>query len=157
MAHEARASLAGAQRLVIAREGASNSGAKQTRMAKVLLLQFDTDPACAERRDILAKTGLAVVEAEPRWPTFFDVVTAQRPDVIVIAASLIPSHAYEAARYLGDGFNTRNIPVLLVDVAPRDRASASSSAPQATIIDRGGLAASVSNAITSSSVPPAKR
>jgi PleD family two-component response regulator len=113
------------------------------RMPKVLLLQFDTDPACAQRRAALAGTGATVVEAEPRWPTFFDVVTAERPDVIVIAASLIPSHAYEAARYLGDGFNTRNIPVLLVDVAHKDEVKAKRSAPQATIVDRADLSAAV--------------
>jgi len=116
-------------------------------MAKVLLLQFDTDPARAERRTILESTGMAVVEAEPRWPTFFDVVTAQRPDIIVIAASTIPTHAFEAARYLGDGFNTRNIPVLLVDVNPKDHARAQTSAPQAKIVDRAALAGAVKEAL----------
>ena len=112
-------------------------------MPKVLLLQFDSDPARAERRTNLASTGMTVVEAEPRWPTFFDVVTAQRPDVIVIAASTIPSHAFEAARYLGDGFNTRNIPVLLVDVNPKDYNRAQTSAPQAKIVERSVLADAV--------------
>ena len=112
-------------------------------MPKVLLFQFDTDPARAERRTILASTGMTVVEAEPRWPTFFDVVTAQRPDVIVIAASTIPSHAFEAARYLGDGFNTRNIPVLLVDVNPKDYNRAQTSAPQAKIVEGSVLADAV--------------
>lgn len=114
-------------------------------MAKVLLLQFDTDPACAERRGILEKTGMTVVESEPRWPTFFDVVTAERPDVIVIAASLIPSHAFEAARYLGEGFNTRDIPVFLVDVSPKDLAMAKKSAPQARIVERKDLLAAVAS------------
>jgi len=112
-------------------------------MPKVLLLQFDTDPACAQRRAALAATGVTLVEAEPRWPTFFDAVTAERPDVIVIAASRIPSHAYEAARYLGEGFNTRNIPVLLVDVVRKDEAAACRSAPQAAIVDRADLVAAV--------------
>jgi len=116
-------------------------------MPKVLLLQFDTDPACAQRRAALAATGVTLVEAEPRWPTFFDVVTAERPDVIVIAASLIPSHAYEAARYLGEGFNTRNIPVLLVDVVRKDAAKASRSAPLAAIVDRAELVAAVERAL----------
>ncbi len=116
-------------------------------MAKVLLLQFDTDPACAQRRSLLAQTKTQVFEAEPQWPIFFDAVTAQRPDLIVIAASKIPSHAYEAARYLGDGFNTRNIPVLLVDVAQRDVAKARESAPQAKIVDRDGLVATVEQAL----------
>ena len=116
-------------------------------MPKVLLLQFDTDPARAERRTILESTGMTVVEAEPQWPTFFDVVTAQRPDVIVIAASTIPSHAFEAARYLGEGFNTRNIPVLLVDVNPKDVAPARTSAPQAKIVERSALAFAVKEAL----------
>jgi PleD family two-component response regulator len=116
-------------------------------MPKVLLLQFDTDPARADRRTILQSTGMRVVESEPRWPTFFDVVTAQRPDIIVIAASTIPSHAFEAARYLGDGFNTRNIPVLLVDVDPKDRARAQAPAPQAKIIERSALADAVKEAL----------
>ena len=112
-------------------------------MAKVLLLQFDTDPACAQRRTALAATAATLVEAEPRWPTFFDVVTAERPDVIVIAASRIPSHAYEAARYLGEGFNTRDIPVVLVDVARKDEPKARRSAPQATIVDNDDMVAAV--------------
>ena len=90
---------------------------------------------------------MTVVVAEPRWPTFFDVVTAQRPDVIVIAASVIPSHAFEAARYLGDGFNTRDIPVLLVDVDPKNNALAKASAPQAKIVDRAALANAVKEAL----------
>jgi len=125
------------------------------RMPKVLLLQFDTDPACSERRAAVAATGVTVVEAEPRWPTFFDVVTAQRPDAIVIAASRIPSHAYEAARYLGEGFNTRNIPVLLVDVQRKERQTAQSSAPEATIIESGDLRAAVERA-TSPAIRSAK-
>lgn len=106
---------------------------------KVLLLQFKTDPACAERRDALAKTGALVDEAEPRWPVFFDALSANRPDVIVIAASTIPSHGIEAARYLGDGFNTRDFPVYLLDVAPKDQAKAKQSAPRAHLIDTAGL------------------
>ena len=116
-------------------------------MPKLLLLQFDTDPACAERRAELEKTAAQVVEAEPRWPTFFDAVNAQRPDIIVIAASTIPSHAFEAARYLGEGFNTRNTPVLLVDVAAKDRARAAASAPQATIVERAALADAAGDAL----------
>jgi hypothetical protein len=116
-------------------------------MPKVLLLQFDTDPACAERRAIVESTGMTLVEAEPRWPTFFDVVTAQRPDVIVIAASKIPSHAFEAARYLGEGFNTRNIPVLLVDVSTKDYARAQTSAPQAKIVERMALVTAIKEAL----------
>jgi hypothetical protein len=108
-------------------------------MAKVLLLQFDTDPDSAKRHEALQKTGASVSEAEPRWPTFFDAVTAKRPDIIVIAAGVIPSHAIEAARYLGDGFNTRDIPVYLVDVQPNDVALAKSSAPRAQIIDGTAL------------------
>ena len=103
-------------------------------MIKVLLLQFKTDPACAERRQALQETGATVVEAEPRWPVFFDAVDANRPDVVVIAASVIPSHAFEAARYLGEGFNTRDISVFLVDVAPHDLLKAQSSAPRAVIL-----------------------
>ena len=116
-------------------------------MPKVLLLQFDTDPACGARRDILAQSQMTVVEGEPRWPTFFDVVTAERPDVIVIAASRIPSHAYEAARYLGEGFNTRNIPVLLVDVARKDATKAKNAAPQAKIVERSALVDSIKAAL----------
>jgi hypothetical protein len=119
-----------------------------THMPKILLLQFDTDPACAERRGILESTGMTVVESEPRWPTFFDVVSAERPDVIVIAASRIPSHAYEAARYLGEGFNTRNIPVFLVDVVRKDLPRAKASAPAATVVERSGLARAVSGVLS---------
>ncbi|HXW50618.1 MAG TPA: hypothetical protein VEJ41_01405 [Candidatus Acidoferrales bacterium] len=106
---------------------------------KVLLLQFKTDPACAARRDILAKIGAVVTEAEPRWPVFFDALKANRPDVIVIGASTIPSHGIEAARYLGDGFNTRDIPVYLLDVAPKDRTKAQTSAPRAELVETAAL------------------
>jgi len=108
-------------------------------MIKVLLLQFSTDPACAQRRGMLQKAGVTVAEAEPAWPTFFEAVNTQRPDIIVIAASTIPSHAFEAARYLGEGFNTRDIPVILVDVAPKDLARAHESAPRAQIVERSAL------------------
>jgi hypothetical protein len=107
---------------------------------KLLLLQFKTDPACAERREALAKTGASVMEAEPRWPVFFDSLKANRPDVIVIAASTIPSHGIEAARYLGEGFNTRDIPVYLVDVAPKDQTKAMTSAPRAQFVQTSELA-----------------
>jgi PleD family two-component response regulator len=116
-------------------------------MAKVLLLQFDTDPACEQRRALLAQTTATIVEAEPRWPVFFDTVTAERPDLIVIAASKIASHAFEAARYLGDGFNTRDIPVILVDVGQKDLPKAKQSAPQAKIVDRGQLVSAALEAL----------
>lgn len=109
-------------------------------MTKALLLQFDTDPACAQRCEILQKSGVTLVEAEPRWPTFFDAVNEHQPDIIVIACSTIPSHAFEAARYLGEGFNTRDIPVILVDVEQKDLARAQESAPRARIVERSALA-----------------
>ena len=108
-----------------------------------MLLQFDTDPQCASRSAALAATGATIVVAEPRWPVFFDVVERERPDVIVIACGIIPQHAREAARYLGDGFNTRDIPVILVDVRPEDLAATKVSAPRATIVQRDDLAATV--------------
>lgn len=109
-------------------------------MAKVALLQFDTDPACAARRDLLAKTGAKVVEGEPRWPAFFDLVSREQPDAIVIACSVIPRHPREAARYLGDGFNTRDIPVYLVDVPPTAYNEFRASAPRATIVAMSDIA-----------------
>ena len=112
-------------------------------MPKVLLLQFDTDPDRLARREILEKTGFTLAVAEPRWPTFFDAVNREQPELIVIAANILPSHALEAARYLGDGFNTRNIPVLLVDVNPKDEMRARSSAPRARIVAREELAQAV--------------
>jgi hypothetical protein len=112
-------------------------------MAKVALLQFDTDPECAERRELLAMLGASLVVAEPRWPVFFDTIERERPDVIVIACSIIAQHAREAARYLGDGFNTRNIPVILVDVKPEDLNATKASAPSAAIVDRAQLASAV--------------
>lgn len=117
-------------------------------MPKVLLLQFATDPNCSARQEILQNLGVTLAVAEPRWPTFFDVVTAERPDVIVIAGSLFPTHAIEAARYLGDGFNTRNIPVVLVGVADKEAQRARSSAPRARIVDGAALAAAVRAALT---------
>lgn len=108
-------------------------------MPKILLLQFDTDPKAAERRHLLHWVDVPFIEAEPRWPTFFDVVSQQVPDLIVIACSRQPSHAFESARYLGEGFNTRNIPVLLVDVDRKDLERARSSAPRARIVESSEL------------------
>jgi fructose-1-phosphate kinase PfkB-like protein len=117
-------------------------------MAKLALLQFVTDPECANRRALLATLGMMMVEAEPRWPVFFDVIERERPDVIVIACGVIPQHAREAARYLGDGFNTRNIPVILVDVRPENLSATKASAPNAIIVDRPDLAAAVRAKLT---------
>ena len=117
-------------------------------MPKVLLLQFATDPDRAARQAILQNLGVTLAVAEPRWPTFFDVVAAERPDVIAIAGSLFPTHAIEAARYLGDGFNTRNIPVIVVDVADKNLERARRSAPRARIVDGAQLADAVRAALT---------
>lgn len=127
----------------IASNDRRGSGSNPYDMTKVLLLQFGTDPACGQRREILQKVGVSLAEAEPRWPTFFDAVNSQRPEIIIIAGSTIPSHAFEAARYLGEGFNTRDIPVLLVDVATKDLARARESAPRARIVEGSALGEAV--------------
>jgi hypothetical protein len=106
-------------------------------------MQFDTDPGCAEHRKLLGDLGATFVEAEPAWPTFFDTVTKERPDIIVISCGKLPSHGREAARYLKDGFNTRNIPVILTDVAPTDLEKTRASVPTAEIADRKSLVESV--------------
>jgi len=108
-------------------------------MAKVLLLQFDTDPDCAARREALSTLGASIVEAEPRWPTFFDVLRRERPDVVVISLGRIPSHGREAARYIKDGFNTRNLPVFLTDVPAKEIDKCRKSAPTAVIVERKDL------------------
>jgi hypothetical protein len=116
-------------------------------MAKLALLQFKTDPDCAARRDAVKGLSATMVEDEPRWPVFFDAIVRERPDAIVIACSILPQHAREAARYLGDGFNTRDIPVYLVDV-PRDEvARAHAAAPRATIVERGELASALARTL----------
>lgn len=112
-------------------------------MAKIVLLQFDTDPQCAQRRKVLSGLGATLVEAEPRWPVFFDAILRERPDLVVISCATIPQHGREAARYLGEGFNTRNIPVILVDVAAKDLAATRTSAPSATIVEMNALADAV--------------
>jgi hypothetical protein len=117
-------------------------------MAKIVLLQFETDPESAQRRKTLAGIGAEVVEDVPRWPTFFQTVERVRPDAVVIACGAIASHGREAARYLGDGFNTRNIPVVLVDVPAAEIAMTRESAPAASIVDRGGLAEAVRTRIS---------
>ena len=108
-------------------------------MARVVLLQFDSDPGCAERRERIATVDPDFAEAEPRWPTFFETLSAQRPDVVVISCGKLPSHGREAARYINEGFNTRNMVVLLTDVAPQDRARTHSAAPESTIVGRDRL------------------
>jgi len=110
-------------------------------MAKVALLQFDTDPACDARRAAVESLGATVVGGEPRWPAFFATIESERPDAIVIACTVLPRHAREAARYLGDGFNTRNIPVYLVDVPSSEYNEFRASAPRASIVDMRDLAA----------------
>ncbi|MBC5825315.1 MAG: hypothetical protein GIW99_07710 [Candidatus Eremiobacteraeota bacterium] len=113
-------------------------------MARVLLLQFDTDPKCVPIRTALEQVDAEIVEDEPRWPGFFQTVTRERPDTIIIACSKIPSHGREAARYLSEGFNTRNIPLILVGVADRDLVKTREYAPRAQIVTAGDLAAAVS-------------
>jgi hypothetical protein len=113
-------------------------------MAKIALLQFSTDPDGADRRAQLAGLGAQLVEDEPRWPAFFQTIERERPAVIVIACGIIAQHAREAARYLGDGFNTRNIPVILVDVAAKAMEATRKAAPNAAIVARADLAKTVS-------------
>ena len=117
-------------------------------MAKLVLLQFDTDPDCEARREILRGLGATIVEDEPRWPVFFDTVVQARPDAVIIAGSMLPEHAREAARYLGDGFNTRDIPVFLVDVPAKEVDETRAAAPRATILDRGSLAAALKKTVS---------
>ncbi len=119
-------------------------------MRNILLLQFRNDPDCAARRELLAQADLDVAEAEPRWPVFFGAVNARRPDAIVIACSRLPSHAFECARYLGDGFNTRDIPVLLVDVLDKDLMRARSSANRARMVARDEVEPAVRDVLSSS-------
>jgi hypothetical protein len=116
-------------------------------MAKLALLQFDTDPDCGARREALRGIEAIVVEDEPRWPAFFDTVARERPDVIAIACGTLSRHAREAARYLGDGFNTRNIPVFLVDVPAKEVDETKASAPRAMIVDRAELASALKKAL----------
>ena len=117
-------------------------------MAKILLLQFDSDPDCAVRRDLLSGLGATLVVDEPRWPTFFDTLNRERPDVIVISLAVIPSHGREAARYIKDGFNTRNIPVILTDVPAKEIDVVRKSAPTAVIVERSDLADAVYKQLT---------
>lgn len=116
-------------------------------MVKLALLQFDTDPACAARRAAVASLGATVVEGEPRWPAFFDLITAERPDVIVIACAMLARHAREAARYLGDGFNTRNIPVYLIDVPGAEYNEFRASAPRAIIVELSELSSALAKVV----------
>lgn len=108
-------------------------------MAKILLLQFHTDPDVTARREALSGLGAELVEAEPRWPTFFDVLTRERPDVVVISLARIPSHGREAARYIKEGFNTRNLPVILTDVPTKEINATRKAAPTALIVERPTL------------------
>lgn len=108
-------------------------------MSTVLLLQFDTDENCAERRVLIEDSGATLVEDEPRWPTFFRSLVTSRPDAIVISCGKLPVHGREAARYLNDGFNTRNIPVLVTDVAPGDVTETKKAAPKSVVVERSGL------------------
>jgi hypothetical protein len=108
-------------------------------MANVLLLQFDTDDNCAERRVLVEDSGAKLIEDEPRWPTFFESLRNARPDAVVISCGKLPSHGREAARYINDGFNSRNIPVIITDVAAGDLAKTKAAAPKSTIVERSGL------------------
>jgi hypothetical protein len=104
-------------------------------MAKVLLLQFQSDPARTATREQLSGLGATLVEGEPRWPTFFDLLNREHPDIVVISLGKSPSHGREAARYIKDGFNTRNLPVFLTDVPARDIDACRKSAPGAAIVE----------------------
>ena len=119
-------------------------------MAKVLLLQFQSDPAGAETREQLSHLGATLVEGEPRWPTFFDLLNSERPDIVVISLGRSPSHGREAARYIKDGFNTRNLPVFLTDVPARDIDACRKSAPGAVIVEHRDLHDAVYQKLTES-------
>ncbi|HLJ83562.1 MAG TPA: hypothetical protein VKT51_05260 [Candidatus Eremiobacteraceae bacterium] len=108
-------------------------------MARVVLLQFDTDPGCADHRALVASVYPEFAEAEPRWPVFFETLAQQRPEIVVISCGKLPSHGREAARYINEGFNTRNMEVLLIDVEPRERARTRAAAPDSEIVDRERL------------------
>lgn len=116
-------------------------------MATVLLLQFDTDPHRANRRSALSRLDARIAEAEPRWPSFFDAVSAQRPAVVVIACGRLTAYAREAARYLGEGFNTRDIMLVLVGIPEKEREAferyVRTYQPNATFVDDAGLADAV--------------
>ncbi len=117
-------------------------------MPKVLLLQFRSDPESVAHRDMLSGLGAKLVEDEPRWPTFFDTLNRERPDVVVISLGKIPSHGREAARYIKDGFNTRNMPVILTDVPAKDIDKCRKSAPSAVIVEKKDLADAVYKRLT---------
>jgi hypothetical protein len=108
-------------------------------MAKVLLLQFHSDPTATKTREQFSGLGATLVEGEPRWPTFFDVLNREHPDIVVISLGQIPSHGREAARYIKDGFNTRNLPVFLTNVPARDIDACRKSAPGAVIVELSDL------------------
>ena len=108
-------------------------------MAKILLLQFHSDPHRQEHYDALKGLGAELVEAEPRWPSFFDVLKREQPNVVVISLGAIPSHGREAARYIKDGFNTRNLPVFLTDVPAKEIDKSRKSAPSAIIVEHQEL------------------
>ena len=116
-------------------------------MPNVLLLQFDTDENCAERRVLIEDSGAKLFEDEPRWPIFFRTLLTARPDAIVISCGKLPLHGREAARYINDGFNTRDIPVIVTDVAPADVAKTKLAAPKSIVVDRGGLTRALKNVI----------
>src|ERR1022692_2747467 len=101
-------------------KGQAHAAGELAVMPKVLLLQFHSDPESVAHRAMLSGLGAKLVEDEPRWPTFFDTLNRERPDVVVISLGKIPSHGREAARYIKDGFNTRNMPVILTDVPAKD-------------------------------------
>lgn len=126
-------------------------------MAKVLLLQFDTDPQRANRRNALSRLDAQIAEAEPRWPSFFDAVSAQRPDVIVIACGRLTAYAREAARYLGEGFNTRDIGLVLVGIPEKERAAfedyVRTYQPNATFVDDTRLADTVAARLVRAGTP----
>jgi hypothetical protein len=109
-------------------------------MARVVLLQFDTDPGCAEQRALVASVYPEFAEAEPRWPLFFEALAQHRPEIVVISCAKLPSHGREAARYINEGFNTRNMDVLLTGVAPKERARTHAAAPESDIVDQNRLA-----------------
>jgi hypothetical protein len=109
------------------------------RVAKVLLLRFHSDPGCGALREALSGLGATLVEAELRWPTFFDALNREHPDIVVISLGAIPSHGREAARYIKDGFNSRNLPVFLTEVPAREIEACRKSAPTAVIVERSDL------------------
>jgi len=105
---------------------------------KVMVVHHGTAVGQALTERIKA-LNVEVFEQKPSWPSYFFNAKEERPDVAVIDASEVPSHAREIAGYLGETGFTNRIRVFIVNMPEEERERTVWRAPNAKLVTLGQL------------------